>query len=35
MAFAALALILAMVGVVGILAYSVQQSVRDFGLRRA
>ncbi len=35
MAFAALALILAMVGVFGILAYSVQQSVRDYGVRRA
>jgi putative ABC transport system permease protein len=35
MAFAALALVLSMVGVFGILAYSVQQSVRDFGLRRA
>ena len=35
MAFATLALVLAMVGVFGILAYSVQQSVRDFGLRRA
>jgi len=34
-AFAALALILAMVGVFGILAYSVQQHVRDFGVRRA
>jgi putative ABC transport system permease protein len=34
-AFAGLALILAMVGVFGILAYSVQQHVRDFGLRRA
>ena len=34
-AFAALALVLAMVGVFGILAYSVQQSVRDFGVRRA
>jgi putative ABC transport system permease protein len=34
-AFAALALVLAMVGVVGILAYSVQQHVRDFGVRRA
>ena len=35
MAFAALALVLALVGVVGILAYSVQQHVRDFGVRRA
>ena len=34
-AFAALALVLAMVGVFGILAYSVQQHVRDFGVRRA
>jgi putative ABC transport system permease protein len=34
-AFAALSLILAMVGVFGILAYSVQQRVRDFGVRRA
>jgi putative ABC transport system permease protein len=34
-AFAALALVLAMVGVFGILAYSVQQHVRDFGIRRA
>ena len=34
-AFAALALVLAMVGVFGILAYSVQQSVRDYGVRRA
>jgi len=33
--FAALALLLAMVGVFGILAYSVQQHVRDFGVRRA
>ena len=33
-AFAALALILAMVGVFGILAYSVQQHVRDFGVRQ-
>lgn len=33
--FAALALVLAMVGVFGILAYSVQQRIRDFGLRRA
>ena len=35
MAFATLALVLAMVGVFGILAYSVQQSVREFGVRRA
>src|SRR4030095_13797114 len=34
-AFAALALVLAMVGGFGILAYSVQQHVRDFGVRRA
>ena len=34
-AFATLALVLAMVGVFGILAYSVQQHVRDFGVRRA
>jgi putative ABC transport system permease protein len=34
-AFAVLALVLAMVGVFGILAYSVQQRVRDFGVRRA
>ena len=35
MAFAVLALFLAMVGLFGILAYSVQQRVRDFGVRRA
>jgi putative ABC transport system permease protein len=34
-AFATLALVLAMVGVFGILAYSVQQRIRDFGVRRA
>ncbi len=34
-AFAALAVVLAMVGVFGILAYSVQQRVRDIGVRRA
>jgi putative ABC transport system permease protein len=33
--FAALAVMLAMVGVFGILAYSVQQRMRDFGVRRA
>jgi putative ABC transport system permease protein len=35
MTFAGLSLVLAMVGVFGILAYSVQQRVRDFGVRRA
>jgi len=35
MAFAMLALVLAMVGVFGILAYSVQHRMRDFGVRRA
>jgi putative ABC transport system permease protein len=34
-AFAVLALALAMVGLVGILTYTVQQHVRDFGVRRA
>ena len=34
-AFAALAVLLAMVGVFGMLAYSVQLSTRDYGLRRA
>jgi putative ABC transport system permease protein len=33
--FAGLALLLAMIGVFGILAYSVQQRVRDFAVRRA
>jgi putative ABC transport system permease protein len=34
-AFAGLALLLAMVGLFGILAFAVQQRVRDFGVRRA
>lgn len=34
-AFAALALVLAMVGLFGILAYSVQRRIRDLGVRRA
>jgi putative ABC transport system permease protein len=35
MTFAGLALVLSMVGVFGILGYTVQQRVRDFGVRRA
>jgi putative ABC transport system permease protein len=35
MLFAGVALLLAMVGLFGVLAYSVQRRVRDFGVRRA
>jgi putative ABC transport system permease protein len=35
MMFAGLSLVLALVGVFGMLAYSVQQQMRDFGVRRA